>query len=295
MSISNYKTILITGASGFLGQHLVPFLKKNWIVTTASIKQNQNFQEVLRDIDTIVCMTGIAHQENVDPELYFNINADLPVQFAKAAKEMGVKHFIYISSVKVYSESSDKILNELSECHPSGPYGESKLLAEKELTELADADFIVSHIRPAVVYGAGVKGNIRKIMNWVDRLPVLPFQGIDSVRSIVFVGNFIAFVKTVIDQQAPGVFVAADEPKSTTEIVKEILSAKGLNKALINFPGILKWGLRNFKRDVYQRLFESFVVDSSATNKQLNFSAPYSFSEGIRIMVKGESEIKTGN
>lgn len=288
MNTFSRKTILITGASGFLGTHTVPYLKRFFDVQTLSLRDDQVINNyTFSHVDVVVYLTGIAHQsKKMDSTLYYTINRDMAVMLARKAKANGVSQFVYISSIKAIGEGGKGIYKEGNACHPLTDYGKSKLQAEQELLKLSDDQFVVSVIRPAVVYGKGAKGNIDKLMKLIDRLPVIPLGGIVNRRSMVYVGNFLALLKSVINNAMPGIFIAADkETKSTSDMVVEINRLMPNHKKIIALPKFMRNFIRMVLPAMYNKLFEDFEVDNTLTNQRLNFTPPYSFEDGMREMM----------
>jgi len=284
------RSILIAGASGFIGQHAVPFLQQYFNVDTISLRSYQGKDIPMENIYAILYLSGIAHQSSkVDDKMYFDVNKELAINFALKAKAQGVQQFIYLSSVKVYGNAKNGIVNEFSDCAPVDAYDISKWEAEKELLKMNTPDFCVTIVRPAVVYGSGVKGNIRKLVGLVTKWPILPFKDVEAKRSIVYIGNLLAMLKTIIEQRACGIYIASDPPKSTTEIIREINMSLKNPKRIIPFPTIFRSVIRVLRPGVYQRLFEEFVVDPSSSNERLHFIPPFTFAEGIREMMKAEN------
>jgi UDP-glucose 4-epimerase len=278
--------ILITGASGFVGSHALPIFKKKYNVDTNSLKGRNPEDFELNKYEVILHLSGIAHQtKQISPVEYESVNHKLPVQFAKRAKEQGVGHFIFISTVKVYGENADKALKENSACTPVDPYGQSKLNAEKDLLAMNSDSFIVSVIRPALIYGKGVKGNLAKLVNLIRAVPVIPFPLIHNKRSLVYVENLVAMVDRIMEKKMPGVFLACDINNiSTSQIISAFATQLKKKSVFIPIPAFTKNLIRRFFPYKYDRLFGSFVVDSSFSNQKLDFSPPYTFDEGIKRM-----------
>ena len=217
-------------------------------------------------------------------EEYERVNVTQTLELAKKAKESGVKHFVFMSTVKVYGEETDNVYTENTICSPEDEYGKSKLKAEKELLKLEDNSFKVSIVRTPIVYGYGVKANIKSLLNLVDKVPVLPFGKIENKRSMVYIGNLCHLVDVVIEQQKSGVFLACDdEPFSTTRLCE--LIAKNLEKKiyLIKIP-FFESLLKIVKPSFHKRLYGSLEVDNNATKEKLNLVNPYSVEDGIRLM-----------
>ncbi len=234
-------------------------------------------------------LAALVHQMKRAPEKeYFKVNSDLAFETAKYAKENGVKHFLFMSTVKVYGEFTDKIpWTENSSCLPLDPYGKSKLEGEQRIKELEDKDFVVSIIRTPLVYGAGVRANMHNLMRVISQYKLIPLGNINNRRSLTYVGNLVQLIDEVIKQQKSGVFLASDgESVSTTKLVKEIASNFESRKRIINIPTIAQKTLKVVKPNIYQRLFGDLVVDNTLTCKTLDYKPKYSFKDGINEMVK---------
>ena len=280
--------LLVTGSSGFVGSYAIPVFKNLYDnVTTLSLR-NRSVDDVdITGIDTIVHMAGLAHQmTKVDPSLYYDINQTLTVNFAAKAKQQGVKHFIYLSTIKVYGDHSMDVVSEATLCNPTDDYGKSKWEAEKELNGLANENFKVSIIRPPLVYGKNVKGNLLSLSKLIKKIPVLPLGGIENKRSMVFVGNLVGMINTLIDTPHNGTFLAGDDKSiSTSFLVDQMIKHLGLNKKNTTMPGPIIKMIKLVKPAIYQRLFTSFIVDNKVSFKKLNFTPEFTVEEGIKQMM----------
>lgn len=278
---------LVTGSTGFLGAHVLPELRTSFQVITVSLRNTGLKKIDLENVNVIIHLAGLAHQmQKIDPIKYFEVNRDQTLSLAKKAKDSGVTQFIFISTVKVYGDDVHEIMDEDSLCHPTDPYGQSKLEAEQGLQKLEDDKFIVSIIRPPLIYGKGVKGNLDKIINLCNNLPVLPFANIKNERSMVYAGNVTALIIKLLEEKKSGIFIAGDKDrKSTSDLVEMIAKKMKLNKPFLSIPFIFRFILEKIKPGIHQRLFSDFIIDNSKTNKKLQFVPPFSFEEGISNMV----------
>ncbi len=278
--------ILLTGATGFVGQHFLQYNKDSYHIVTASVRENKPLPSLL-DIEAIVHLGGKAHEmQPIPDEVYFTANAELAKQLAIAAKAAGVRHFIYASSVKVYGNIESENINENTACHPDDAYGQSKLLGEQYLQQLSDDNFMVSIIRPPLVYGSGVKGNMLKLLQLAQKNIPLPFGNISNKRSMVFIGNLVALINKLIETKTSGVFIAGDAaPVSTTHLVSLIRKASGKKSNLVYIPKLIQTLIKKLRYPLYIRLFGSFVIDNTTTNQKLNFQPPFSTEKGIEEMV----------
>ncbi len=193
------KNILLTGSSGFVGSYFTDNYTKKYYINKFSFL-NDNFDELsLSNTDTIIHLSALVHQMGgASEEEYKKVNVTQTIDLAKKAKERGVKHFIFMSTVKVYGEEIDIAYTENTTCSPQDDYGKSKLEAELELQKLEDDDFKVSIIRTPIVYGYGVKANIKNLISLVSKVPVLPFASIQNKRSMIYVGNLCYMIDTLI-------------------------------------------------------------------------------------------------
>ena len=222
-------------------------------------------------------------------EKYFEVNTELTRRVAEEAKKQGVRHFVFYSTVKVYGYDGDLynhnlILNEESECKPmNDPYGESKWEAEKILRRLEDDNFKIGIIRPPMVYGKGVKGNMESLIKLVKMLPILPFNYDKNRRSLVNIENLMYLTTLVIDKEASGVFLPLDEKNiSLKEIVEGIEKAYNLKR--INIPMIqpIFWLLTKMKPNIMVRLFGTLQFDNRLTKEKLGYIAKVKYVEGIK-------------
>ncbi len=277
--------ILVTGANGFVGTRFLKYNKDQFIIETISLRNNDWLKKNFSHIDAVVHLAGKAHEmQKVDDQIYFDINYELTKAFFEKIKSDGVKHFIYFSSTKVYGDGEYDNLSEQSPCNPTDAYGKSKLQAEQFLS--LQNSVLVSIVRPPLIYGPGVKGNMQKIMELCNSNKPLPFANINNKRSMVYVDNLIELINSIVFQKKTGVFVAGDAtPLSTKTLVTEIRNALGKKRNLFSIPNFLRNLIKKIKPALYVRLFGSFYVDNTATNRKLNFVPKYTSKQGIEAMV----------
>ena len=278
--------LLITGSNGFVGKYFINNYQDKYNIKTFSFLNDELTNLELNHTDTVFHLSALVHQMGgATKGEYEKVNVTHTLELAKKAKESGVKQFVFMSTVKVYGEETNSVYTEDTICKPEDEYGKSKLKAEQELLKLEDSSFIVSIVRTPIVYGYGVKANIKNLVKLVDKLPVLPFGKIQNKRSMVYIGNLCHLVDEIIGQNQAGVFLAADdEPLSTSRLIEQI--AKNLDKKiyLIKIP-FFETLLKLIKPSFHKRLYESLEVDNSETKKVLGFKNKYSVEEGIRLML----------
>lgn len=283
------KTLMITGASGFIGSNFIERYKGKYNIIPVDLLKIKSEEIDFRGVDTVLHLAALVHQMKGAPrEKYFEVNTELTRRVAEEAKKQGVRHFVFYSTVKVYGYDGDlynhnMVLNEESECKPmNDPYGESKWEAEKILRSLEDDNFKIGIIRPPMVYGKGVKGNMESLIKLVKMLPILPFNYDKNRRSLVNIENLMYLTTLVIDKEASGVFLPLDEKNiSLKEIVEGIEKAYNLKR--INIPMIqpLFWLLTKLKPNIMVRLFGTLQFDNQLTKEKLGYIAKVKYVEGI--------------
>src|SRR5699024_4946803 len=115
----------------------------------------------------------IKRKQKKNASLYYVVNRDLTDAVAKKAKNEGVKHFIFLSTMSVYG-LNEGIINEHTPLKPKTHYGKSKLQAEERIKLLATDTFKVAIIRPPMIYGKGCKGNYQRLRKLALMTPVFP-------------------------------------------------------------------------------------------------------------------------
>lgn len=281
--------LLITGSNGFLGNYFIHNYSSKYNITTFSFLKDDLNQLDLKGIETVVHLSALVHQMGgVDAEEYERVNVTQTIELAKRAKKSAVKQFVFMSTVKVYGEETNHAYNEDSVCMPEDEYGKSKLKAEQELVKLEDENFKVSIIRTPIIYGYGVKANIKNLVSLVKKVPVLPFGRIENKRSMVYIGNLCHLIDEIIVQKQSGLFLASDDKAiSTTTLIEQI--AKNLDKKvyLIKIP-FFETFLKLLKPAFHKRLYGSLEVNNSLTKEKLHLKNSYNTEDGIRLMIKGE-------
>lgn len=282
-------TIGVTGASGFIGRNLYDSLNKHYSIVQIDLKDSLLDNYDFSGIDVIVHLAGIAHKiKSSDIDIYFKVNRDLAYQTALKAKKEGVRHFIFMSTSKVYGDFSpvDKAFDETSKCNPLDAYAKSKYEAEMLITDLSDEFFKVAVLRPPLVYGPGVKANMLNLIKLVDKIPIIPLKGVGNKRSLVYVENLIFVLGTIIERKLSGVFIPADkQPLSTSEIVQFIIAAVPQKRKLVSIPSFLNRIFRTLFPYYYSRILGSFILDNSITQKFLQEQIPYSSEYGVKATV----------
>ncbi|HAA93484.1 MAG: NAD-dependent dehydratase [Rhodospirillaceae bacterium] len=285
------RLVLVTGAGGFIGRHLTPVLENaGWNVRgigrkeTGDLDGNVDWQPYLEGVESVVHLAARVHAmgdraDNPDAlSAHLRANRDATGKLGEQAESLGVRKFVFLSSVKVHGEASELPLQGNAPVDPLDPYGRSKADAEQAL--LASAKQMnVTILRPPLVYGPFVKGNFRKLLNIVDKGVPLPLGATDNRRSLIYVGNLADAIRVALDAP-PGIHLPSDgDPISTTALIRELAQALDRPARLIPVPVPLLRvaGHLTGKSNFIQRLVDSFVVDGTIPDWQ----PPYSLQQGL--------------
>ncbi len=231
------KKILITGANSYIGTSFEKYAYEHYsdqlATDTVDMIDGSWRKKDFSEYDVVFHVAGIAHADigNVTDEIkakYYAINTELAIETAQKAKEDGVKQFVFMSSAIIYGDSAPygktKRITKDTEPAPANFYGDSKWQADKGVRELADANFIVTVLRPPMIYGKGSKGNYPTLSKMARKLPIFP--DIQNERSMLFIENLCEFLCLVMIRNEGGIFWPQNgEYSRTSEIVKMIAEA----------------------------------------------------------------------
>ena len=271
------KNILIAGAGSYIGESFKNFLEQwsdEYSVDVIGTKGLEPKHEMFQGIDAIFCVAGIAHIKETaeNRHLYLDVNRDLVVEIAKAAKEAGVKQFILLSSMSVYGLEIGRITKDM-EPHPVTAYGQSKLEADEEIKKMEDGNFIFTCLRPPMVYGKNCTGNYQSLRKFALKSPVFP--RIENKRSMIYIGNLCEFVKKAIDEKKSGLYFPQNaEYINTSEMVKAIAEVHGKK---IRLTKIFNWAIKIAPMNIVKKVFGDLVYESVDT------IGKYEFIESIKL------------
>ncbi len=233
------KRVLITGANSYIGVSFEQYANKHYpsdlLIETIDMIYGDWRDKDFSIYDAVFHVAGIAHADvgNVSEEVkakYYAVNTDLAIETAKKAKEQGVNQFIFMSSAIVYGDSAPygktKRITAETEPQPANCYGDSKWRADKGVRELSDDNFMVTVLRPPMIYGKGSKGNYPTLSKMAKKLPIFP--DVNNERSMLYIDNLCEFLCLVIIRGEGGVFFPQNsEYSKTSEIVKTIAQVSG--------------------------------------------------------------------
>jgi nucleoside-diphosphate-sugar epimerase len=304
--------VLITGASGFIGKRLAGALaKQGWQVRAASrdpaavpvvsgveavalpdLARPADWSGLLAGMTHVVHLAGIAHAPGLLPdETYTRVNAIAAGELADAAARAKVERLVLMSSVRAQAGlSADHAITEQDKPEPTDAYGRTKLEAER-LVAASGVNFTV--LRPAVVYGKGVKGNIAALATLAKTPMPLPFAGLDNRRSLLALDNLVAAIALVLgaEQAANETFLVADaEPIGVADLVAAMREGLGRSPHLVKVPlGGIKRLMKSFGKEAeWERISGNFVVDASKL-MGIGWRPAISTHDGIVRMMQAEN------
>ena len=286
------KTLMITGASGFIGSNFIKKYSEEYNIIPVCLIENKPEDLDYTGVDTILHLAALVHQMKGAPEeKYFEVNTELTRRLATSAKEKGVQHFVFYSTVKVYGfdgelNNHNFILTENSPCNPNDPYGASKYEAEKILNFLQDENFKVAMVRPPMVYGEGVKGNMLSLMKLINILPIIPFDYDNNKRSIISTENLLYMTHLIIKNEADGVYLGTEgNPVSIKEIVKSIENGLKRKKVNIQLPRFIFNLLTKIKPNIMVRIYGTLAFEQQDSYEKINYKPKDSMNNQVRIMI----------
>lgn len=287
--------VLITGSNGFIGKefsrtkkfrfrHVVRSkghqnLNQKNIFYVDGINRNTNWNGAFENIDVVVHLAGYTPNKKTTLSEYLEVNTYGTVHLAKEAIKANVKRFVFLSSINVNGEETiGEGFSELETPQPKSPYAISKHKAEILLKDLkSDMEMVI--VRPPLVYGKGVKGNLGMLLKIIKILPILPFGAVRNKLSLISNSNLADFLcLCVTDKKAANqTFVIADSTQiSTKQLINDI--GNSMNKKIIQLrlpPKLIKYFLNIIgQRKVGNRLLNDLVINIDKAKSVFGWNKP---------------------
>lgn len=315
--------ILVTGATGFVGQALCHALLDSGyglraavrtrnslgdasllpgssrdqaadVVEVGDIDQKTDWSIALDGIQVVVHLAGRAHhiQDRAKAlSVYRVVNLDGTENLARQAAKYGVRRMIFSSSVKVLGEQTHgRPFTEEDPPAPEDPYGITKWEAEQVLTEASAATGLeVTILRLPLVHGPGVKGNLLRLMDGIRQGRTFPLGSVRNTRSMLGLENFCSALECCIVHQTTGTYLLADaETISSPDLVRVL--AKGMERKAKLFSVPLAWMEVAAKvagrQSEFRRLTGSLEVDAAKIRRELGWSPHRSLHDGLLDMAR---------
>ncbi|MFW6335221.1 MAG: NAD-dependent epimerase/dehydratase family protein [Desulfosalsimonas sp.] len=300
-------TVLITGASGFVGKRVCRAAEQKGIkvrravrrpgadidpdTAAADLDPGFDWSGALEGINAVIHLAGRVHVKNeIEPDPrqeYRRINTRGTINLARQAAEAGVERFVFISSMGVHGTCSTRPLTEKDPPEPANPYAESKLEAENGLRRIeAETGMEAVIIRPPLVWGPDAPGNFGRLVRLVQKGLPLPFALVENKRSMVAAYNLADLIWTCVDHPAAAgqTFLVSDGiDLSTPELIRKIGTALGRPARLFPVPVILlkAFGIiSGYSREV-ERLTTTMRADITHTCRALGWRPTADSDAGI--------------
>ena len=287
--------ILITGVHGFVGSNLVKALSKEHTIYGLDIiapqKEGVKYtfswddldkESMIPDVDAIIHLAGKAHdtKNEAAAEVYFKVNTELTKKiYDYFLVHNSIKKLVFFSTAKAAADRVEGVLTEDVTPAPVGPYGESKIAAEKYILEHMPTDKQVYIFRPCMIHGPGNKGNLNLLYGVVKKGLPWPLGAFDNRRTFTSIENICFAVNGVLTRDVPsGIYnMGDDEALSTNELIEEICKSlgkkahiwklpKGLMTSVAKLGGMFHLPL-NPER--LQKLTENYVSSNAKIKKAL--------------------------
>jgi nucleoside-diphosphate-sugar epimerase len=308
--------VLVTGSTGFVGHVLADELANSFLVrrvvrnaaghasvpdqvVVPDLVDREAVRRALAGVETVVHAAGRAHvmrRMERDTDFYTSDVVGTQVLCEEAVRA-GVRRFVFISSTKALGNYS--MLSDATPAKPVDQYGRSKLAAEDAVRRILPASIHSTTLRPPLIYGPGVKGNMLTLLRLVDAEVPLPLGSVQNSRSMIFVRNLAHAVIGVLNTPSAGgeTFLVSDgRDLSTPDIVRGLATALRRRPRLFNFPvSVIKTAAKMselvdraspFGRLslMVDRLVSSQVVDSSRIWDSIGTPPPFGPEEGFLEM-----------
>ena len=306
--------VVVTGANGFVGVPTCRQLLARGHQVVAAVRRadvllpldveihpvgdlgpDTCWRRALDGADCVIHLAARAHvlRDRVnDPEIIFDrLNHLASATLARQAAEAGVSRFVLVSSIKANGEITPKTKPfQASDIPaPATAYGRSKVRAEAAVTAIAQqTGMSLAIIRPPLVHGPGLKGNLAVLVRALRLGLPLPLGAVDNLRSMIGVDNLADALVFLAQSDAQGCYlIRDDEDISTPELIRALAAALGRPARLLGVPpALLRFVATILGRSgAYDRLAGSLLVDD-APLRALGWRPKLGLAEGLRLTVR---------
>lgn len=244
--------LLFTGASGFLGNNVLPLLQKEYEVKTMGLSEMDDyFMNIATSIplldqsfDIVLHAAGRAHlipKTDKEINLFFDVNYKGTVNLCKALETSGFpKSLIFISTVAVYGLEHGVNITENHPLNGRDPYALSKIQAEHYLTEWCKQHNVtLGIIRPSMIAGPNPPGNLGAMINGIHSGKYLSIAGGKARKSVLMVQDIAHIIPSLAEKG--GVYNLCDDSQPTFRELELLISSQLKKKTPFSIPyGVAK-------------------------------------------------------
>lgn len=291
------KKVLITGANSYIGVNFEKYVAQHYSgqlsIDTVDMVDESWRKKNFGCYDIVYHVAGLAHADvgNMSNEVkakYYAVNTDLAIETCKKARMEGVKQFVFMSSAIIYGDSAPygktKRITKETKPEPSNFYGDSKLKADEGVRQLADDNFIVTVLRPPMIYGKGSKGNYPILAKIANKLPVFP--DIQNERSMLYIENFCEFLCKIMIRGLGGIYWPQNaEYTRTSELVKMIAYASNHTihvSKVWNWVVVIAASIPGKTRSLTNKAFGNLTYDKSMSKYDFDYQI-VNLAESIKL------------
>lgn len=308
------RKIVVTGASGFVGQNVVPYLENSGyecisvsrssnILTGSNeigYEKLEHFLKTDESVVAIIHLAGKAHDlaNQKNPTAYLEANTELTKKVYQLFLMSSASVFVFISSVKAVADHIECVLTEDYIPCPVTNYGKSKLLAEKFIQSIPlppNKKYFI--LRPGMVHGKLNKGNLNLLFNVVNRGIPYPLGSFQNQRSLLSIENLCFVLKELIERKdiASRIYHIVDDiPLSTQRIIQIMAETLSKNVNVWALPQRFVKGVARLgdfinlplNSERLKKLTENYVVSNERLVKALKKPLPVTSEEGLRKTIK---------
>ncbi|MEK4424095.1 NAD-dependent epimerase/dehydratase family protein [Solibacillus sp. FSL K6-1523] len=274
--------VIIIGKNGYIAKSLVTAFNNNPLIReTAAVSVRHGINDVdFKNYDVCIHTAALVHKKesHYQESDYFKVNTDLTIAIAKKAKDQGVKHFIFLSTMAVYGQERGEI-NQQSLLQPTTFYGKSKLAAEQALQAMQDAHFTVSIVRPPMIYGPNCPGNYALLRKVAKKTPIFPY--VQNERSMLFIDHLCEFMNQLIRNKDAGIFHPQDGTFINTSQLVLAISKQNDSPIFFSKMGgaLLKKRLSNVS--IINKVFGNLTYAQNISQYNNNSYQKFNFNEAI--------------
>ena len=301
--------LLITGGTGFVGQHLVSALIQRNLpyqiavrtqagnsahpecISVGNINALTAWSQALEGVTDVVHLAARVHitqETSKDAYAAFRaVNTEGTLHLARQAAAAGVRRFIFLSSIKVNGEGKPQAYLETDTPAPEDAYAASKWEAEQGLWKIsADTGMQMVILRIPLIYGPGVGANFLQLFQTVNKGWPLPLGGIANRRSLLYVGNLVDAMLVALEHPdaANKLYLLSDgQDVSTSQLVERMAQALNKTPRLFSLPqGMLRLAASVLgKSSAVDRLYGSLYLDSAKIRQELSWTPPFLMQQGL--------------